>query len=48
MSESTEEKTEKEILTRRGFIGVGSAAHLNLDKATLDAIPKDKVVILPE
>jgi len=26
MSESTEEKTEKEILTRRGFIGVGSAA----------------------
>jgi oxalate decarboxylase len=23
------------------------AAHLNIDKATLDAIPKDEVVILP-
>jgi len=26
MSDSTAEKAEKEILTRRGFIGVGSAA----------------------
>jgi oxalate decarboxylase len=23
-------------------------AHLNIDKATLDAMPKDKVVIMPE
>jgi oxalate decarboxylase len=24
------------------------AAHLNLDKATLDAIPREKTVIMPE
>ena len=51
----------KDQVSRRGFLGVGSAAlvavthtppelvmaHLNIDRATLDAIPRDESVIVP-